>query len=241
MHRTSSIVILPNYRLLPESSGADILADLDDFWAWFNKRSVDDFLTSLNHDNLDLDYEKVLVTGDSAGGYMALMSTLTQPHSKAVLAEYPMTNYLRCTPSEMFRGRPSPRESDLDDHLSSMKPGALVSSAFPPQRTNISYPMAAYGRYLDYFGQDEMMWPVGLVKKAGRKLPPTWIIHGDADTAVDVEDSKRFVEKCRKMMGEEVEVELEVSEGMEHGFDIEMKEDEEEWLKKGLEWVEGKC
>jgi hypothetical protein len=38
------------------------------------------------------------------------------------------------------------------------------------------------------------------------------------DTAVDVKDSKRFVEKCRKMMGQEVEVKLALSEGMEHGF-----------------------
>jgi acetyl esterase/lipase len=208
---------------------------------------VDSFLSSKDH-GLTLDYEKVLVTGDSAGGYMALMSALTQPPSsaiKAVLAQYPMTNYLRCTPSETFMGRPSPKESELDEHLASMKPGALVSSAFPPERTNISYPMAAYGRYLDYFGKDEIMWPIGLVGDAGkdgewRKLPPTWIIHGDADTAVDVEDSRTFVEKCRRVMDEEVEVRLELREGMEHGFDIEMKEDEEEWLKNGLVWLEGK-
>jgi acetyl esterase/lipase len=263
IHRTSFIVILPNYRLLPESSGADILADLVDFWTWLNANSVDSFLSSKDH-GLTLDYEKVLVTGDSAGGYMALMSALTQPPSsaiKAVLAQYPMTNYLRCTPSETFMGLPSPKESELDHHLASMKHGELVSSAFPPQRTNISYLMAAYGRYLDYFGEDEMMWPVGLVREAGRKLPPTWIIHGDADTAVNVENSRKFVEKCKSVMGEEVEVRLEVREGMEHGFDIDMKEvevrlevregmehgfdidmkeDVQEWLKQGLVWVEGK-
>jgi hypothetical protein len=27
---------------------------------------------------------------------------------------------------------------------------------------------------------------------------------------------------------------------MEHGFDVGMKEDEEEWLREGLGWVEGK-
>jgi acetyl esterase/lipase len=240
---------LPNYRLIPESTGADILEDLNDFWTWFNKRSVDDFLTSKGH-ALDLDYRHILATGESAGGYMALMSALTQPQAKgsggikAVLAQYPMTNYLRCSPSETFMGRPSPKEPELDAHLSSIEPGTIISSAFPPARTDISDPLAAYNRYLDYFGHDKNLWPIGLVGETGkdgegRQLPPTWIIHGDADTAVDVEDSKKFLEKCKSVIGKGVEVRLELREGMEHRFDIEMKEDEEKWLREGLKWVEG--
>jgi acetyl esterase/lipase len=232
-------VILPNYRLLPESSGADILSDLSDFWSWFNKRSVDAFLSSKGHE-LDLNYDKIIVSGDSAGGYMALMSALTQKEGsiKAVLAQYPMTNYLRCTPSETFMGRPSPPESALDHHLAAIKPGTVVSSAFPPERINISYPMAAYGRYLDFFGKDETMWPIGKVEEEGKKLPPTWIVHGSKDTAVAMDDSRAFVEKCGRLgVGE---VRLCEREGMEHGFDIEMKEDEEEWLKEGVAWLQGK-
>jgi len=244
IHRTSSIVVLPNYRLVPEHTGQDILSDLADFWSWFHAGSVEKFLNSQSDSaeggGVALDYNKVLVSGDSAGGYMALMSGLTQPKGKikAILAQYPMTKYLRHEPGPTFFGMPSPPESVLAEHLKTMAPGTVVSSAVPPARMELSYALATYGHYLTYFGKEEKMWPIGLV---GEKtwLPPTWIIHGDADSAVDVEDSRAFVDKC-KGLEEGVEVKFTVREGMEHGFDGAMKEDEEPWLKEGLAWVEGK-
>ncbi|KAF1937955.1 alpha/beta-hydrolase [Clathrospora elynae] len=242
IHRTNAIVVLPNHRLVPEHSGADILEDLSDFWTWFNDRKLDAFLSSQTPSvNVELDYGKVLVSGDSAGGYMALMSALTQPKGsvKAVLAQYPMTNYLRCEPSDTFFGQPSAPPSIVDEHISAITPGTVMSSALPPARTDLSYALAVYGRYLEFFGKDEKMWPIGLVGEKGSEwLPPTWIIHGDADTAVDIKDSRAFVEKCKGLEG--MEVKLEVRPGQEHGFDITAKEDEEEWLKEGLSWVEEK-
>jgi acetyl esterase/lipase len=239
IHRTSSIVVLPNYRLIPESTGADILIDLSDFWTWFNAGSVTDFLAS-KHDNLSLDHSQTLVTGDSAGGYMALMSALTQPAGsiKAVLAQYPMTNYMRVEPGPTFFGMPSPGPEIVDQHISQMVPVAVVSSATPPQRSGLSYGLAAYGKYLHYFGAGEKLWPLGKLEDA-KEMPPTWIIHGEADQAVDVKDSQAFVRKWtdREVMGE---VKLDVLPGMDHGFDIVLKEDEEAWLREGLKWIEGK-
>jgi acetyl esterase/lipase len=239
IHRTSSIVVLPNYRLIPESSGADILTDLSDFWSWFNKGSVTDYLSS-KHANLELDHDKVLVAGDSAGGYMALMSALTQPKDsmKAVLAQYPMTKYLRAEPSPTFFGMPAPGPEVADQHISQMVPGTVISSVVPPARSGLSYSLAAYGKYLTYFGADEKLWPLGKLEDVS-EMPPTWIIHGETDQAVDVKDSQDFVRKWtdREIKGE---VKLDVLPGMDHGFDIELKEDEEEWLKNGLKWVEGK-
>ncbi|KAH6882072.1 Alpha/Beta hydrolase protein [Alternaria rosae] len=243
VHRTNAIVVLPNYRLIPEHSGADILEDLSDFWKWFNAGAVDKFLNSqptIKDSGISLDYGQTLVTGDSAGGYMALMSALTQPRDsfKAVFAQYPMTNYLRCEKVDMFFGYPAPPESIIAQHLAAVKPGAIVTSGTQPERMGLSYALAAYGHYLTYFGSDEKMWPIALVEEK-KWLPPTWIVHGDADSAVSVEDSKKFVEKC-KGLEEGVEVRLEVRSGQEHGFDIAAKEDEEAWLKEGLAWVDEK-
>ncbi|EDU44574.1 Alpha beta hydrolase fold-3 domain protein [Pyrenophora tritici-repentis] len=242
IHRTSSIVILPNYRLLPEHTGAEILSDLSDFWTWFHSGSVENFLNNqpaTPAGGFALDYDKVLVSGDSAGGYMALMSGLLQPKGsiKAILAQYPMTNYLRYERGPEFFGMPSPPESVFTEHVKKMVPDAVVSSVVPPERMGLGYAMAAYGHYLKCFGEDEKMWPIGLV---GEKtwVPPTWILHGGADTVVDVGDTKKFVEKCERLEG--VEVRLTVRESMEHGFDGDAKEDEEPWLKEGVAWVEGK-
>lgn len=233
--------MLPNYRLVPEHTGADILTDLSDFWKWFNAGSVSTYLSSAHPDlTIDLDTERLMVAGDSAGGYMALMSALTQPEGKikAVLAQYPMTNYLRAEIAETFFGNPTPKEEIIQQHLDTIVPGAVVSSAVPPARGGLSYALGAYKKYLDFFGHDPKLWPINKLEDA-TAMPPTWIIHGDSDSAVDVKDSQEFVKKWtdREVRGE---VKLSVLPGKEHGFDIDVKEDEEEWLKEGLGWVEGR-
>ncbi|KAF3010842.1 hypothetical protein E8E13_008872 [Curvularia kusanoi] len=239
IHRTKAIVVLPNYRLIPEHSGADILSDLADFWNWLKS---DDGLTSyLASQALDigLDFDHVMASGESAGGYMALMSGLLQPKGsiRAVLAQYPMTDRLRAEPSELFFGVPTPPASVVDEHMRTVKPGVVVSSATPPERAGLSYALSAFGRYLEFFGSDKEMWPVYLVDEK-KWLPPTWIVHGDADQAVSIEDCRAFVAKCKAIGG--LEVKLEVLEGEDHGFDVELKEDEVPWLKNGLEWVQKK-
>ncbi|KAF1840250.1 alpha/beta-hydrolase [Cucurbitaria berberidis CBS 394.84] len=238
LHRTGAITILPNYRLIPEHTGADIVDDLTDFWAWFNGGGLHSFLSSQNV-AFQLDYDRVLVSGDSAGGYMALMSGLMQPKGtiKAILAQYPMTYYLRRDPTNTSDAQPSPSPTIVDDHISTITPGTVFSSAMPPVRMPLSEALSVQGRYLEFFGDNKKLWPLYLVEEK-KYLPPTWIVHGDADTAVSIEDSKAFAVKCKNLEG--VEVRLEVRSGQDHGFDIALKEDEEEWLKEGLTWVEEK-
>ncbi|KAF2631498.1 alpha/beta-hydrolase [Macroventuria anomochaeta] len=238
IHRANAIVVSPNYRLVPEHTGADILEDLTDFWGWLRNGGLASYLASQNV-VVDLDFEHILASGDSAGGYMALMSGLLQPKGsiKAVLAQYPMTDSLRRDKSELFIDLQSPPASLVDEHMKSVRPGVVVSSCVPPERMNLSYVLSAYGRYLEFFGGDKMMWPLYLIEEK-KWLPPTWIHHGDVDTAVSIEDSKAFVAKCEAIAG--LEVRLEVLEGKDHGFDTQAKEDEEPWLKEGLRWVEKK-
>ncbi|KAL5115245.1 hypothetical protein ACEQ8H_006837 [Pleosporales sp. CAS-2024a] len=247
IHRTSSIVVLPNYRLTPEHTGADILADLSDFWAWFARGELTRYLQA-KHAGLQLGTANVLVTGDSAGGYMALMSgLLLHQHEhqhqnanniKAIFAQYPMTNYLRREPEAMLHGVPAPNKELVEHHVSRITPGTVLSSALPPARSDLSYALSAYGDYLKYFGQDAKLWPLGAIEDA-KSMPSTWIVHGEADSIVLCQDSQDFVRKWtdREVKGE---VKLSVVPGQEHGFDIGVKEDEEEWLKEGLKWVEEK-
>lgn len=224
---------------MPEHSGSDILSDLSDFWDWVLHGGLTEYLSSQpGCEDLELDFDHVLASGDSAGGYMALMSGLTQPRGtvRAVLAQYPMTDSLRREPSELFIDLPSPPASLVDDYMERVKPGVVVSSCTPPERMDLSYVLSTYGRYLDFFGQDKMMWPLYLIEEK-KWLPPTWIHHGDVDTAVSVEDSRAFVRKCEELG---LEVRLEILKGMDHGFDTQAKEDEEPWLQEGLRWVEEK-
>jgi len=100
---------------------------------------------------------------------------------------------------------------------------------------DLSYVLSAYGRYFEFFGGGTSIWPLYLINEK-KWLPPTWIDHGDLDTAVSIENSKALGKKCEEIGG--LEIKLKVVEGKDHGFDTQVKEDEEPWLNKGLRWVE---
>ncbi|KAH8712250.1 Alpha/Beta hydrolase protein [Phaeosphaeriaceae sp. PMI808] len=236
--RNNAITILPNYRLVPEHSGDDILEDLADFWTWYNDGGVEKFLSSQNV-NIELDYDRLLVSGESAGGYVALQAGLTRPKGdiKAILVQYPMTNYPRRKATETLLSMPSPPPSFIDEHMASVKPGTVVSSAVFPARVELIYGLGVYGRYNEFFGTGKHLWPITAIEDA-KSFPPTFILHGEQDTSVKIEDSRAFVKKAKDVIPD-AEIKLAVREG-DHGFDGELKEDEEEWLKEGLQWIEGK-
>lgn len=238
INRNSAITVLPNYRFIPEHNGNDILEDLADFWTWFNGGGVAECL-ALQNVEVELDYDHLLVSGESAGGYMALHSAIPAPRSdiKAILGQYPMTNYLRRDPSDIFMDQPAPPASIIDEHIASMKPGTVISATTPPARADLSYALSAYRRYNEFFGTGKHLWPISAVEDV-KSFPPTLIIHGEQDTAVSIEDSRAFVKKLSETVAD-AEIRLAVRDG-DHGFDVGLKEDEEAWLSEGLQWLESK-
>lgn len=48
-----------------------------------------------------------------------------------------------------------------------------------------------------------------------QKLPPTFIVHGDADTLVTVDQSQRFTDEAKKLG---LNVELQIRQGKGHGW-----------------------
>ena len=175
IHRNNAITVLPNYRLTPEHTGHDMLQDVADFWAWFKDGGVDRFLASQKL-SAELDYGRVLASGDSAGGYMAMQLGLTRPEGeiKAVLAQYPMTNYARRGPGRAgFDGEvPPPPVEFIDQHMAGVRPGDVVSSAVPPTRSNLSLALNAHGRFNEYFGTGKGLWPITALEDA-EYMPPT--------------------------------------------------------------------
>jgi acetyl esterase/lipase len=62
----SAIIVSPNYRLLPESSGLDILDDLNTFWKWLHS-DMRDVLKTSGTPGLKGDLNRIITEGDSAG------------------------------------------------------------------------------------------------------------------------------------------------------------------------------
>jgi acetyl esterase/lipase len=235
LHRNNAITILPNYRLAPEHNGDDMLEDIADFWTWFST-SLPTYLAS-KQPSLELDFSKVLVTGDSAGSWCALQSVLTLPEStfKASFLQYPVTNAFPTSPDDKPFGQNIPPKEVLEEFLANIVPGTIVSGAIPPARPWMSAMMRAHGRWGDIFGTGKHLMPDTRIDDA-KFFVPTFIIHGKDDTVVPVKWTHAFVDKAKNMFPEtRIEV---VTPAGDHGFDNVIYEEDEPWLRELLKAVE---
>ncbi|KAK9323822.1 Alpha/Beta hydrolase protein [Lipomyces orientalis] len=232
----SAIIVAPDYRLIPESTGADINADVADFWTWVH-RDLPSFLYSLGS-GISVDTEKVLVVGESAGGYLAIQSALSQPCISAAIAAYPMIDLKSDFFSKAFEkpimGSAMLPATVIDEHLADMKPNQIVSSAEPPTRGELAFAIVQQGRFTDFFGNGPpALFPMEQLELI-QSVPPLFIFHGRDDTAVPVEESESFVAKLKTRLPESKV--LLVLEPGEHAFDSTATL-ETPWLKQGLDFV----
>lgn len=246
IHENNAILIAPNYRLLPESSGPDMFEDVADFWTWM-RQSLQPFLSmkksvDLFGPGIVADFDKVLVAGESAGGTLAVMSCMsTRGIIKACIATYPgMLDY----ESEQFHAGIGNRRpfgaallhpSVFHDHVAAMVPGKIITSCNPPGRSKILIVQNQYGLLGPYFGDDESHYPLKLIEKVkdtkDGKVPYMLIIHGKDDSVCDLEMSELFVEKGIKNLGKG-RLDLVVQPG-DHGFDTELPL-KTKWLREAL-------
>ncbi|APA06061.1 hypothetical protein sscle_01g008310 [Sclerotinia sclerotiorum 1980 UF-70] len=262
--QNSAILIMPDYRLLPEATGQDILEDLRDFWAWFagsESTGLLAYLKSLDA-GVDVDFEKVAVFGESAGGYLAIRSSLLPRNSwgnafkgcKAVIASYPMTLlrkdwYSVASETRSPFGAPQLDEGVLDAHIEGFEKGdgsKVVVSAEPPARLDLAIAMVQKGRWTGVFERagGEGLWLEDVVGEFGGGDPEGGkgayhlAFHGMGDSAVPWEDTKEWVDIWAEKFGED-RVKGVWRVGMEHGFDnaIDLKDAEGKWLKEELEVV----
>lgn len=236
LHKNSAIAILPNYRLTPEHNGDDILDDISSFWTWF-RDSLPAYLASQNS-SITADFSKVLVSGESAGGWNALQSILTQPAStlKVCYVQYPVLNAFPMSPDDIVCGEAIPPEFELNKLLATIKPGTVISGVTPPARDSLSCMLRAYKRWDEFFGTGKHTMPMSAIEDADT-FAPTFILHGKDDTNIKVEYSEEFVEKARKRFPE-TKVELMTPPG-EHGFDGGFYEEDATWLSDLLRDIEG--
>ena len=186
-----------------------------------------------------MDMNKILVIGDSAGGWAAIQSALVQPrgHIKALIALYPQVDmrddhFTRKYEKSLFH-QPMLPSSIVDDHLAATAKDAVVSSATPMDRIELACSIVQNGRMLEFLGDDPGLFPIEAVEKVGW-FPPILILHGIEDTAVPTVGSKRFVEALKKSCPR-TPVRLTLRPG-DHGFD-EGVTLETEWFKPDVRFV----
>ncbi|EXJ67371.1 uncharacterized protein A1O5_09384 [Cladophialophora psammophila CBS 110553] len=245
--RHSVVTVLPNYRLAPEARGVEIMEDMHDFWRWLKSDFQAYLDTAAPGTNVDL--QRVLCTGESAGGYLSTQSALGSATDggillRAAIATYPAldlkSRFYTEEYSKVVLGAPTVPKTVMADHLRALDEDAkngnrrIVTSATPPERLPLSLSMVQQGLMTKLLGDERVLFPFERVEDVDPDVvSPILIIHGQDDSAVPVEGSEKWVEKAKEKLGDD-KVVLVVQPG-EHGFDTnENITLETPWLKASL-------
>ncbi|KAK9426939.1 Alpha/Beta hydrolase protein [Lipomyces doorenjongii] len=226
----SAIIVTPDYRLIPESNGLDILDDVSDFWTWV-QNDLSKQLGQFRAGIVKADLSKIIVHGASAGGHLAITSGFTQLFIKAIIAVYPGMGIDRKDESQIL-GAPTIPKQVLEDHLKAMEPGKIVTAADPPERMVIGLSLLQQKRKAEFFGTDERLFPMKVLEKLDT-VPFILLLHGEDDRAVPVDYSIKFAEAIKERFGDKVDLRIQPGE---HGFDSTVDVDAP-WLKEGLSRV----
>lgn len=170
--RSQAIVVLPDYRLLPGvASALGILQDVQDFFAWLFEG---DFKTHLPI-GLCANLDDVLVSGESAGGWLAIQSgfILGPSKIKAVIAQYPMIDmrddhWSAKVEGKYLQGSPTVDQKILDEILSAGTEN-IVTNRLPPEDGELYIGLVQQGRYGDLFGQDKALYPLELLEEVSEQ------------------------------------------------------------------------
>ncbi|KAL4934931.1 hypothetical protein BDV06DRAFT_229294 [Aspergillus oleicola] len=218
----------PSYRLLPEATGSETLADALDAINWAVK-------------NIS---RRIVIAGSSAGGYLALAVAAHPdcPRPLAVLANYGMLDpssrrYIE--PGHVLRGPTKDLPGTVAEIKQAIESGKVVDGypfpANPPTDPRFNWVNALHEAALfpDVLtripglasrivaegveaipNEHRVLFPVPCGLKKG--FPPVVLLHGDADMLVGIEQS---VKAAEKMVQLGIDVHLERAVGQGHGFE----------------------
>ncbi|RVX73192.1 hypothetical protein B0A52_02319 [Exophiala mesophila] len=229
-----AIIVSANHRLLPESNATDILEDLDDLWSWV-RESLPSFLTTQSGGSLGCDTGRIMVAGESAGGYLAIQLALNHPDKiRTFLIQYPMLDmkspWFMAEYEKNVLGVPQLPRTLIADHLKRVHDSEvqankkiIVSSDPRFERGPLMFGMIQQGLFGQYFDpQIKRLFPIDRVEE-GESLPAAGglIWHGQDDSVVPVGGSVKFRDAVLKQ-NPSANVALEIRPG-EHGFDATVK------------------
>ncbi|KAI4727175.1 alpha/beta-hydrolase [Aureobasidium sp. EXF-10728] len=239
----NATIVSPDYRLLPESSGLDIITDLHNFYAWLHTHFTSFLTTSFPQKTPSADLSDILITGESAGGYMAVQSVLLGETKgvKAVIAHYPMIDLKDAWYSEPGKkviwgqSPPSFRDGWLDQQLAAARSAGPITERIPVEgEPDLFVASLLEGKYTQILGSDSKLFPLEnlkAVKEKGGALTPMWMFHGENDTIVPMKGTLKFVQEAREGVKETI------ISGAEHGFDDDSVGLETDWVIEGREWL----
>ncbi|CAJ2502905.1 Uu.00g102990.m01.CDS01 [Anthostomella pinea] len=253
-----AIMVSPDYRFRPESTLADELDDMGDFWTWvattlpsvLSCPSISPTTPPTPSPSPELDLTNTAIVGESAGGYLtaqtALLNQTAPPiHLRALLMQYPLLSLARhLSELEALPETEKVLISVLEAHLSTLKatPGKIVTRVDNGARMELFGSMVHHGQFvsggstLAVGDANAYLDPMLSLETVRGAVPPTLLFHGREDTSVTVDKSEEWAEKFRRLQPDTPFMFV-VRDGEEHIFD---RDDTlaTPWLKEPIEFVE---
>ncbi|KAF6823775.1 hypothetical protein CMUS01_10545 [Colletotrichum musicola] len=237
--RHGAVIVSCDYRLVPEASIDELLEDVQDCLKW----TQDAFPAFINDKTgIAVDTDRIMVAGDSAGGYLSLYLGLRNASSiRAVAAAYPVVDLESPHFAEKYDkpmlGMPHLPESIVDEHMAKIAAEgkrSIISADKGCARGELMFSFIQNGRFIDIFPPSRT--DLSLLKRiqAGERFPRggVFVWHGRNDTVVPVGGSIKLAETIREH-DPELAFELALRDG-EHGFDATASIDED-WMRAGMD------
>ena len=180
-------VISADYRFAPQVHVKDILEDVKDCISFIRN----DLSRQIGNDKID--GSRLAVSGSSAGGYLALLAGLyADPKPTVILPIYPITDPLGwffITSQPPPFGRPLLSREELASFLDPKGEVQVNNDPVEGVRRNMYVRMMHDANLAELYHvpTSEEAKPYRVSRNIyERGLPPTYVLHGDADSAVGV-------------------------------------------------------
>ncbi|KAJ5109399.1 hypothetical protein N7456_006074 [Penicillium angulare] len=256
------IVLVPNHRLCP---GVDLLEgpmrDIRDLLAWVYDGRLDAYLAGKGSHRADLD--NVAVFGTSSGGNLALSLGFDVPRpAKAIFSLYgavnfadpawkaPLPHIAAILPKleesflkKIYDEVPIPTDSSVSLE-GQTESGASKGPDFSRPRDAFAFTQIATGNVISAIypsgepgGSDPGYEKVDPVKNISVDFPPTYIVHGLADTMVPIEMSRALF---KQLQDKGVPSGMTEVPGEEHTFAMKMEVGSKTWWlqREGFDFLE---
>lgn len=190
-------LVSPDYRLAPETKLPGIIEDVRDVCQWVRDKGPE---------LLNIDPDRIVVGGDSAGGYLALMTGFcVEPRPKALVSFFGYGDvagpwYSQVDPFYSQEPAVSKAEaySKIGDHeISGEPPGVKRSTYYLYLRQHGLWPLEVVGH--DPAAEPEAFDQYCPIRNVTPEYPPTIMIHGDKDTDVPHEQSAMMAEELARV------------------------------------------
>ncbi|WP_342734267.1 alpha/beta hydrolase [Bradyrhizobium sp. B117] len=187
-----------DYRLAPETKLPAIVSDIEAAFAWLGGEGAKCFHLNTN---------RMVVVGDSAGGYLTLLAGYhVNPKPKALIALYGYGElnadwYTKPNPYPKYNMQKVTREDAMQQ-----TDGSVISDVsfrkgdsgkiYMYYRQTGLWPQEVSGFSPESIGRD--IAPYEPVQNVTREYPPTLMIHGTQDTDVPFEESLKMAEQFKR-------------------------------------------